>query len=311
SRRCRSAKPTPGPPSAAGWPAAAGRAAGCPRPRTAGTTPTGRRGTRSRWPPPATGWAAAARRRSPVAPSAARSGRGYGSSRAPLRSRHAAGHLLPGQAEPAFAGGEVAYRRLERGPVEVRPQRGREPQFGVGQLPEQEIADPAVAAGADEQVRWREVGQGDPRADRGLVDLVGPQPPGGHVLGQRTRGGCHVLAPAVAGGNGQGEAAVAAGERLGGLHPRADVGREAGAVANEAHLDPAPVQLLDLAVERGQEQLHQRADLFLRPAPVLAGEGEQGQGPDALLQAVVDAHVDRPGPGAVADRARAAAARGP
>ena len=54
-----------------------------------------------------------------------------------------------------------------------------------------------------------------------------------------------------------------------------------------------------------------RADFFFRPAPVLAGEGEQGQRLDAAFQAEVDADVDRARAGTVADGARATATLGP
>ena len=67
------------------------------------------------------------------------------------------------------------------------------------------------------------------------------------------------------------------------------------------------VEFAHLAVQCVEEQLHQRADLVLRPAPVLAGEGEQGQGANAALKAEVDAGVDRACAGTVADGARATA----
>src|SRR3546814_13845030 len=57
-------------------------------------------------------------------------------------------------------------------------------------------------------------------------------------------------------------------------------------------------------LERVEEQLHQRADLFLRPAPVLAGEREQRERGDPAFEAEVDAQVDRARTGAVADHPR-------
>jgi hypothetical protein len=45
------------------------------------------------------------------------------------------------------------------------------------------------------------------------------------------------------------------------------------------------VQLVDFAVERSQEELHQRADFALRPVPVLARKSEQRQRLDALAPA--------------------------
>ena len=73
----------------------------------------------------------------------------------------------------------------------------------------------------------------------------------------------------------------------------------------------APVQLVHFAIQRVQEQLHQRLHLVIRAAPVFAGEREQGQRRDGQFQAAVDGAVDRACAGAVADHARAATAFGP
>jgi hypothetical protein len=67
------------------------------------------------------------------------------------------------------------------------------------------------------------------------------------------------------------------------------------------------VQLVHFAVERAEEQLHQRVHFFLRPAPVLAGEREQGQRRNAQFKAALDGAVDRARAGTVADHARATA----
>src|SRR5690606_38817324 len=80
---------------------------------------------------------------------------------------------------------------------------------------------------------------------------------------------------------------------------------------DEAHPHPAPGELVHLALQGAHEQLHQRADFVFRAAPVLAGKGEQAQCPDATLEAEVDADVDSPRAGAVADGAWPAAALGP
>jgi hypothetical protein len=53
------------------------------------------------------------------------------------------------------------------------------------------------------------------------------------------------------------------------------------------------VQLIDLAVQRLDEQPHQRADFLAGAAPVLAAEGEQGQGFDTPFHALTDAHPHR------------------
>src|SRR5690606_9486931 len=97
---------------------------------------------------------------------------------------------------------------------------------------------------------------------------------------------------------------VARGGGLGVVHARGDRLAEARAVADEADAHAAPVQLVDFAVERVDEKLHQRADFLLGPAPVLAREREQGECADPGVQAEIDAQVDRARAGAMADDAR-------
>src|SRR5690606_17023406 len=86
---------------------------------------------------------------------------------------------------------------------------------------------------------------------------------------------------------------------------------EALAVTDEAQAHATLVQGADLAFQRAEEQLHQRVDFLFRPAPVLAGEGEQGQRADAVREAEVDRALGRARTGTVADDARAAPALRP
>ncbi|KAG0779054.1 hypothetical protein G6F22_010861 [Rhizopus arrhizus] len=198
-------------------------------------------------------------------------------------------------------------RLLQQFGIEVRPQGLGEPQLGVGQLPQQEVADAGIAAGADEQVRGRQVGQGHLAAQQRFVDLFGQQAARGHFHGQGARGTGDILAATVAGGDRQGQGGVVSGALLGQLHAADQAGTEALAFTDEAHAHATPVQLVHFAVERAEEQLHQRIDFFLRPAPVLAGEREQGQRGNAQFKAALDGAVDRARAGTVADHARAAA----
>src|ERR1022692_5193216 len=55
-------------------------------------------------------------------------------------------------AEPALALLVFADRRLERGAVEIGPIGRHEHQFAVSRLPEQEIRQPLLAAGADDEI---------------------------------------------------------------------------------------------------------------------------------------------------------------
>src|SRR5512135_3807669 len=75
-------------------------------------------------------------------------------------------------------------------PAEIRPEDGRDPDLRVGDLPEQEIRDPELAAGADEEVRVGNARGQKEAPEALLVEVAGPDPaaaedgPGGlHDLG--------------------------------------------------------------------------------------------------------------------------------
>ena len=87
------------------------------------------------------------------------------------------------------------------------------------------------------------------------------------------------------------------------LHALAQLRRKCGQLADEAQAHAVAVQLVDLTIERLQEQLHQSADLGLGALPVLRGEGEQGEGGDALAQAELHGAAYRLLTGAVAEHA--------
>src|ERR687888_1721186 len=56
-------------------------------------------------------------------------------------------------AEAPIAALVVGDGAIEVGGPEVRPERGRHPQLGVGDLPQQEVRDAHLAAGPDQQIR--------------------------------------------------------------------------------------------------------------------------------------------------------------
>ena len=66
--------------------------------------------------------------------------------------------------------GRKRWRASSAARVEVGPQRVGEVELGVGELPQQEIADALLAAGADEEVRLRRVAHREIRRQRRLVE---------------------------------------------------------------------------------------------------------------------------------------------
>src|SRR4029077_5420739 len=50
---------------------------------------------------------------------------------------------------------KIGDRPVEIGGAEIRPQDRRDPELGIGDLPQQEVRDAHLAAGADQQIRVR------------------------------------------------------------------------------------------------------------------------------------------------------------
>ncbi len=109
--------------------------------------------------------------------------------------------LLGHEPEAALPPAEMLDRGVELALVEVRPQRVAEVQLGVGEIPQQEIADALLAAGADQQVGIRQTGQRQLLAELRLVDVVRAQLAGDAALGELPRGASDVPAPAVRDGD--------------------------------------------------------------------------------------------------------------
>src|SRR5687768_11580399 len=129
--------------------------------------------------------------------------------RASARLREGLGghELLAGAAEASLAAAIGGEGLLQRGGAEIGPQGVGEVELGVRELPEQEVGDALLAAGADEEVRLRRVGHRQARGealfgDRGV----------GLLLAATVRGLQHVPAAAVVRGNGEREPGVVAGE---------------------------------------------------------------------------------------------------
>ena len=64
---------------------------------------------------------------------------------------------------------------------------------------------------------------------------------------------------------------------------------KAAAFADKTDTHAAPVQFGNFAFQCAQEQLHQCIDFLAWPAPVLAGEGKQGQRADTARDAEINA----------------------
>src|SRR5581483_11882004 len=190
----------------------------------------------------------------------------------PATVRRAFGQLLAGPAEAALALAVPGDRPVELARVEIGPQRRREVELGVGELPEHEVADALLAAGADEQVGLGRVAEREVRREL----LLGVALLGRGALAREPRHGLEqVPAAAVVGRDGERQRMVGGGELLGAAREVRDALAEGLQVADHLQAHAVRAQLLDLLLERRDEQLAQHRHFLGGPAPVLRAEGEQ------------------------------------
>jgi hypothetical protein len=190
---------------------------------------------------------------------------------------------------------------------EVRPQDVGGPHLRVRDLPQQEVRDAQLAAGADEQVRIGMLGRVEPRRDGRLVDPIG-----GHTLIDEPLHGVHDLRPAaVVERDGHRAVLAGVGRARGFVHRAADAIGELVQPADDAEADAVRDQRRGLAADRLLEQRHERADLLAGALPVLGGEAVEGDVLDAAVAGRADRPADRLDALAVARDDREVAAAGP
>jgi hypothetical protein len=132
----------------------------------------------------------------------------------------------------------------QRRAVEVRPVFVGEVELGVRELPQQEIADALLAAGADEEIGLRRIGHRQVWRERflGHVDLAAFA----HGLGDELLGRLQdVPAAAVVRGDRQRQARVARGLGFGAADQVADARLEAIEIADHPQADAVRMQLAD------------------------------------------------------------------
>src|SRR5687767_3108329 len=140
---------------------------------------------------------------------------------------------------------------------EVRPQHGRDVKFGVGELPEQEVADPLLARGPDQQVGIGQRRRVELARERRFINRIRLQLAACDTLRQLTRSPYDLRARAVA--DHQVQRQVAAAARV--LHDLIDRParrcREPVQLAEYAHLHTLALQLIALLPRVAPQQPHE------------------------------------------------------
>eukprot|EP00421_Protoceratium_reticulatum_P066804 CAMPEP_0168419372 /NCGR_PEP_ID=MMETSP0228-20121227/32234_1 /TAXON_ID=133427 /ORGANISM="Protoceratium reticulatum, Strain CCCM 535 (=CCMP 1889)" /LENGTH=221 /DNA_ID=CAMNT_0008433251 /DNA_START=40 /DNA_END=702 /DNA_ORIENTATION=+ len=187
----------------------------------------------------------------------------------------------------------------------LRPVLVEEEHLAVCELEHQEVAQPALPRGADEDVGVRHVPREQPLGDLPLVDGLRLQLAGGRLPGQLPAGLRHVAAATVADADVKLKAAARRGPLLQPPHLGLEfAGKQPSIGGEEAHPDVEPGRMVAKSRDFSQEEVHHGLNLVGFTLPILCREGEDRQDPDADLRAPLHQVAELLPTGAVAaDRA--------
>ena len=205
--------------------------------------------------------------------------------------------------------GEHAFEQVAA--AEVRPQRVGHPDLGIGDLPQQEVADAHLAARANQQVRIGLAGRVEKAREALFVQVLRIE-----TRGHGAAGGVDNLgAAAVVERDVEQHAGVGRGLALGSAQLFEHVRRQRIGPADHLEADVVAQQRRQLEPQVALEQHHQRAHFRRRPLPVLdrkrverehlepearGGLDDVADGVDAGAMAFDARQVALPGPAAVA-----------
>src|SRR6266571_2086256 len=146
-------------------------------------------------------------------------------------------------------------------PRDVGPEDRRDVQLGVGELPQQEIGEPAFTGRPDQQVRVAPGRRVELGANGVLVDVLESLDALEHLFGKQARRPGQLSARGVGDAQIERQSRAVARLPLDALHCRPGAGGEPSAVAQHVDRDPLVLELRVLPRNVLLEQLHQRRDL--------------------------------------------------
>src|SRR5262245_43327182 len=152
---------------------------------------------------------------------------------------------------------ELGHRLVEVARAEVRPEHGGDEELGVGDLPQEEVRDPHLAAGADHEIRVGNVGGIEGAADVRLAGVLGIQLTGLDLTGQRANRGRRCVTSALMEGHHHGQSGSVPGLVHDVIDAAADARRDPVRLPEDAQPRVAGHELGELGVHRALEQVHE------------------------------------------------------
>src|SRR5262249_21244950 len=193
------------------------------------------------------------------------------------RRRNDANLSLCQAAEAAFATGVVAKGGVVGFAVEIRPAGVGDPDLGIGDLPEQEVADPQLAGGANQQIGFGYSGGVGRAADILLVDGLRARLAVFWFRGDAPHGTPQLRPSAVVDCQAENHAGVVAAQ-ADVLVKFADYRRwQTVAPADAGEADVLGHDFLALFQQIVLQEHHEEIKLVLRALPVFDAEAVEGQ----------------------------------
>ena len=204
-----------------------------------------------------------------------REGVRWGSGRRQCAAVLGLGHLFRGFAESAFAVLIVGDGAVQLFGGEIGPEDVGEIEFAVGTLPQEEIAQPELASGANEEFGvGHEVGF--ERSLHGLfVDVFGAELSVGHLSGEFAHGGGHLPAGGVRKGEHHRHAGVGGGVLLTAVECAANEIGQKRAITDDTQADVVGHE--EFFLETVDDERHECGDFSLGSTPVFGRKGVEGE----------------------------------
>lgn len=208
----------------------------------------------------------------------------------------------------AFAAAKIFNGVGEIGCFEFGPHARGEEKFGVGTFPEHEVAEAAVAAGADEQIHIESRAAGVRDFAEAFREFTlrnfeaGNHPAGGAQDG---------VARGIIHGDAQFERAAGSGEFFRGVNRGGERGRDPVAATDDAQANARGGAAFGFGAEIFLEQDEQRGDFPERASPIIGGESVESESADAESGGGADDAADGFDSGAMTFGANQAASGGP
>ena len=213
--------------------------------------------------------------------------------------------------KPAVAAGVFLDGLAQMRFAEIGPERGRDDKFGVGDLPEEEVAQAHFATGANEQIGVGQVAGVEVLGDDLFGDFGGVDVALLDLGGDGADAFDDLDACAVAEGEDEGQTGVffEGGAGFGELF--LDEFGQAIDLADDIEADIAAVEFADFVLQKPGEIFHQGVHFVLGAVPILDGERVKGQVFYPQFAASADDGTDGFDAVAVAFDARQVAGLGP